>query len=154
MGGEAHQDLPSVLEEPGHGQLARPSPPKWDSRARASSPSFSIDANSGTKSSPSPGSQLIDALPPTATRTESTLFPDGGHITDLKEARDLLYKLQRPGIAPEHVYVVDWKPRQLALFHNRGCLHSITGAFAVRFVRMLSVPDQKRDVNLSFPIPA
>lgn len=104
------------------------------------------------RSSPSPVQQLIDALPPTATRTESTLFPDGAHITDLKEARDLLYKLQRPGIAPEHVYVVDWKPRQLALFHNRGCLHSITGAFAVRFVRMLSVPGQERDVNLSFPI--
>lgn len=86
-------------------------------------------------SSPSPVSQLIDALPPTAPRTESTLFPDGAHITDLKEARDLLYKLQRPGIAPEHVYVVDWKPRQLALFHNRGCLHSITGAFAVRSAR-------------------
>lgn len=95
----------------------------------------SIDTNSGEKKLTPPGAQLIDALPPTATRTESALFPDGAHITDLQEARDLLYKLQRPGIAPEHVYVVDWKPRQLALFHNRGCLHSITGAFAVRSAR-------------------
>ncbi|GAA5880518.1 hypothetical protein JCM3774_000635 [Rhodotorula dairenensis] len=78
---------------------------------------------------------LVDPLPSTAVRTEATLYPDGARITDLKEARDLLYKLQRPGIAPEHVYVVDWKPRQLALFHNRGCLHSITGAFSPDEVR-------------------
>lgn len=42
-----------------------------------------------------------------------------------------MYKMQRPGIAPELVYVVDWKPKTLALFHNRGVLHSITGAFQV-----------------------
>lgn len=75
--------------------------------------------------------QLIEPLPPTSKRTSETLYPDGAHLTDLKEVRDLLYRIQRPGIAPEHVYVVDWKPKQLALFHNRGCLHSITGAFAV-----------------------
>lgn len=46
-----------------------------------------------------------------------------------------MYSMQRPGIAPELVYVVDWKPKQLALFHNRGTLHSITGAFAEDEVR-------------------
>lgn len=75
--------------------------------------------------------QIIDPLPPTATRTASSLYPDGAHLTDLKEVRDLIYKMQRPGIAPELVFVVDWKPNTLALFHNRGVLHSITGALRV-----------------------
>jgi len=42
---------------------------------------------------------LVDALPEDVNR-EGTLYPDGGHITDLKEVRGLLYKMQRPGIAP------------------------------------------------------
>lgn len=29
------------------------------------------------------------------------IFPDGATVTDLKEVREWLYKLQRPGIAPE-----------------------------------------------------
>lgn len=53
--------------------------------------------------------------------------------------------MQRPGIAPELVYTVDWKPRQLALFHNRGTLHSITGAFAEEEVRACA--------STSFPLP-
>ncbi|BGP30948.1 hypothetical protein JCM10296v2_002710 [Rhodotorula toruloides] len=78
---------------------------------------------------------IIEPLPPTATRSSSTLYPDGAHLTNLKEVRDLMYKMQRPGIAPELVYVVDWKPKTLALFHNRGVLHSITGAFQPDEVR-------------------
>ncbi|GJN87624.1 hypothetical protein Rhopal_000579-T1 [Rhodotorula paludigena] len=78
---------------------------------------------------------LIDPLPSSATRTDSTLYPDGAHLTDLVEVRELMYRMQRPGIAPELVYTVDWKPRDLALFHNRGVLHSITGAFAEDEVR-------------------
>ncbi|GAA5920819.1 hypothetical protein JCM1841_005111 [Sporobolomyces salmonicolor] len=78
---------------------------------------------------------FVDPLPEGVEPTEDTLYPHGAHLTDLKEVRDLLYKLQRPGIAPELVYTVDWKPHDLALFHNRGVLHSITGAFAPDEVR-------------------
>jgi len=42
---------------------------------------------------------LIDPLPEGASR-EGALYPDGAHIKDLKEVRDLLYKMQRPAIAP------------------------------------------------------
>ena len=42
---------------------------------------------------------LVDPLPEGAKR-EGALYPDGAHITDLKEVRELLYKMQRPGIAP------------------------------------------------------
>lgn len=31
---------------------------------------------------------------------DGALYPDGAHIKDLKEVRDLLYKMQRPAIAP------------------------------------------------------
>jgi hypothetical protein len=27
-------------------------------------------------------------------------YPDGSHIKDLKDVRELLYKMQRPGITP------------------------------------------------------
>ncbi|GAA5900226.1 hypothetical protein JCM6882_002280 [Rhodosporidiobolus microsporus] len=78
---------------------------------------------------------IIDPLPSSVTPTASTLYPDGAHLTDLKEVRDLIYQMQRPGIAPENVFVVDWKPKMFALFHNRGTLHSITGAFPDDVVR-------------------
>ena len=42
---------------------------------------------------------IVDPLPEGAKR-EGALYPDGAHITDLKEVRDLLYKMQRPAIAP------------------------------------------------------
>ena len=42
---------------------------------------------------------LVDQLPEGANR-EGALYPDGGRITNLKEVRGLLYKMQRPGIAP------------------------------------------------------
>jgi hypothetical protein len=49
---------------------------------------------------------LIDPLPEGASR-EGALYPDGAHITDLKEVRDLLYKMQRPAIAPSvRIYFV------------------------------------------------
>lgn len=43
---------------------------------------------------------VIDPLPAGASK-EGALYPDGGEVTDLKEVRETLYKLQRPGIAPE-----------------------------------------------------
>ena len=42
---------------------------------------------------------LIDPLPEGASR-DGALYPDGAHLTDLKQVRDLLYKMQRPAIAP------------------------------------------------------
>jgi hypothetical protein len=49
----------------------------------------------------------IAPLPANASK-EGALYPDGANITDLKEVRDLLYKMQRPGIAPDLVYPHDW----------------------------------------------
>ncbi|GAA6027931.1 hypothetical protein JCM8097_001787 [Rhodosporidiobolus ruineniae] len=78
---------------------------------------------------------FIDPVPACAARTDASVYPDGAHLTDLLTVRDLMYILQRPGIAPDLVYTVAWKPRTFALFHNRGVLHSITGAFAEDEVR-------------------
>ncbi|KAF7369883.1 Clavaminate synthase-like protein [Mycena sanguinolenta] len=78
---------------------------------------------------------LIDPLPPNAERGEGNLYPDGAHLKDLKEVRDLLYKMQRPAIAPHLVYPHDWRENDLVLFHNRGVLHTVVGAFAPDQVR-------------------
>jgi hypothetical protein len=43
---------------------------------------------------------FVDPLPEGASRDDGALYPDGAHLTDLKEVRDLLYKMQRPAIAP------------------------------------------------------
>lgn len=50
---------------------------------------------------------LIDPLPEGAAK-EGALYPDGAHLTDLKEVRSLLYKMQRPAIDPGLVYPHDW----------------------------------------------
>ncbi|EMD42350.1 hypothetical protein CERSUDRAFT_110859 [Gelatoporia subvermispora B] len=77
---------------------------------------------------------LVDPLPEGAKR-EGALHPDGAHITDLQTVRDLLYKMQRPAIAPSLVYPHDWHEKDLVLFHNRGVLHSVVGAFKSDQVR-------------------
>ena len=105
---------------------------------------------------------FIDPLPEGAPR-EGALYPDGAHLTDLKEVRELLYKMQRPAIAPpvsklpsprpsipkvqgtsaahadlvpwQMVYPHDWRENDLVLFHNRGLLHSVVGAFKKDQVR-------------------
>jgi len=69
---------------------------------------------------------LVDPQPEGAKREEA-LYPDGAHITDLKEVRDILYRMQRPGIAPQLVYPHDWRAKDLLIFHNRGVMHSVTG---------------------------
>ncbi|KAF9033449.1 Clavaminate synthase-like protein [Hymenopellis radicata] len=68
---------------------------------------------------------LVDALPEGASR-EGALYPDGAHITNLKEVRELLYKMQRPAIAPKLVYPHDWHERDLVL---------VVGAFTKEQVR-------------------
>ncbi|KAJ7791549.1 hypothetical protein B0H14DRAFT_3160810 [Mycena olivaceomarginata] len=52
---------------------------------------------------------LIDSLPEGAAH-EAALYPDGTHLTDLMEVRDLLYTMQRPAIVPHLVYPYDWLP--------------------------------------------
>lgn len=61
---------------------------------------------------------------------------DGTIIDDLAEVRDIVHHLQRPGIAPHLVYAHDWQEGDLVLFHNRGVLHSVVGAFAENEVRL------------------
>lgn len=54
---------------------------------------------------------------------------NGTVMDDLSEVREIVYRLQRPGIAPELVYPVDWDEGDLALFNNHGVLHCVTGSF-------------------------
>ncbi|EAA35204.1 Clavaminate synthase-like protein [Neurospora crassa] len=61
---------------------------------------------------------------------------DGTVVEDLKEVREIVYGLQRPGIAPGLVYAHDWEEGDLVIFHNRGTLHSVVGAFAESEVRL------------------
>ncbi|KAK4179213.1 hypothetical protein QBC36DRAFT_323031 [Triangularia setosa] len=61
---------------------------------------------------------------------------DGTIVEDLKEVRDVVHRLQRPGIGPEHVYAHDWEEGDFVLFYNRGVLHSVVGAFAESEVRL------------------
>ncbi|KAH9059875.1 hypothetical protein EDB87DRAFT_1618910 [Lactarius vividus] len=78
---------------------------------------------------------FIDPLPEGVSR-EGALYPDGAHLTDLKEMRDLLYRMQRPAIAPTLVYPHDWKEKDLVIFHNRGVMHSVVGALEPDQVRV------------------
>jgi alpha-ketoglutarate-dependent taurine dioxygenase len=57
-------------------------------------------------------------------------------IDDLKEVREILYKLQRPGIEPQFVYTHDWVEGDLVLFNNHGVMHSVVGAFGREEVRI------------------
>ncbi|KAF4121987.1 Alpha-ketoglutarate dependent xanthine dioxygenase [Geosmithia morbida] len=61
---------------------------------------------------------------------------DGSVVDDLEQVRDIVYRLQRPGIAPAKVYPHDWEEGDLVIFHNRGVLHSVVGAFAPDEVRL------------------
>ncbi|KAF9651921.1 Clavaminate synthase-like protein [Thelephora ganbajun] len=77
---------------------------------------------------------FVDPLPEGASR-DGALYPDGAHVTDLKEVRDVLYKMQRPAIDPKLVYPHDWSEKDLVLFHNRGVLHTVVGTFSQDQVR-------------------
>ncbi|KAG8870133.1 hypothetical protein FRC20_000371 [Serendipita sp. 405] len=82
------------------------------------------------------GASAIEVAPlPEGASKEGALYPDGAIIDNLGEVRELLYKMQRPGIAPSLVYPHDWKENDFVLFHNRGVLHSVVGAFKPDQVR-------------------
>ncbi|KAG0703633.1 Clavaminate synthase-like protein [Suillus ampliporus] len=89
---------------------------------------------------------FINALPEGAERS-GCLYPDGAHLTDLKEIRQLLYKLQRPGIKPSLVYPHDWHGKDLVLFHNCGVNHTVVGSFKEDQVRVF------HQSNLASPEP-
>ena len=67
---------------------------------------------------------------------EKLLLKDGTVIDNLKEVRAIVHRLQRPGIASELVYAVNWSAGDLALFNNHGVLHSVTGSFEPEEVRI------------------
>jgi xanthine dioxygenase len=80
---------------------------------------------------------------------------DGTVIDDLAKVRDIVHRLQRPGIAPDMVYAHDWQEGDFVLFHNRGVIHSVVGAFAQDEVRLFrqcniaasSLPEGPLDVS-------
>ncbi|KAF6816546.1 alpha-ketoglutarate dependent xanthine dioxygenase [Colletotrichum sojae] len=61
---------------------------------------------------------------------------DGTVVDDLEKVRETVHRLQRPGIAPANVYAHDWEQGDLVVFHNRGVIHSVVGAFAEDEVRL------------------
>lgn len=56
-------------------------------------------------------------------------LPNGEVMTDLKEVRELVHRIQRPAISPQYVYAHDWVEGDLVLFNNQGTLHTVVGAF-------------------------
>ncbi|KIP11549.1 hypothetical protein PHLGIDRAFT_27807 [Phlebiopsis gigantea 11061_1 CR5-6] len=73
---------------------------------------------------------FVDPLPRTEDGSpQGGLYPEGAHLVDLKTVRNLIYDMQRPGIAPSLVYPHDWHEKDLMLFHNRGVMHSVVGHF-------------------------
>jgi alpha-ketoglutarate-dependent taurine dioxygenase len=72
---------------------------------------------------------------------------DGTVVEDLKEVREIVYRLQRPGIAPDLVYAHEWEEGDLVLFNNQGVMHSVVGAFAEDEVRVF------RQCNLAGSTP-
>ncbi|KAJ4358168.1 uncharacterized protein N0V89_002747 [Didymosphaeria variabile] len=67
---------------------------------------------------------------------QKLVLKDGTMVGGLKEAREIVYRLQRPGIAPELVFPIDWEEGDFAIFNNRGVLHSVTGSFLPEEVRI------------------
>lgn len=61
---------------------------------------------------------------------------DGSIVDNLEEVREIVHRIQRPAIAPKYVYAQDWQEGDFVLFHNRGVLHSVVGAFAENEVRL------------------
>lgn len=71
---------------------------------------------------------------------------DGTVMDDLVAVRELVHSLQRPGIAPKNVYAHNWEEGDFVMFHNRGVIHSVVGAFAedeVRLFRQCNIAGSK-----------
>ncbi|KKA19163.1 hypothetical protein T310_6874 [Rasamsonia emersonii CBS 393.64] len=79
--------------------------------------------------------QLALQIHPSAVRRIH--LQDGSVIDDLAQVREIVYRLQRPGISPEYVYAHEWEEGDLVLFNNHGVLHSVVGAFAEGEVRLM-----------------
>jgi alpha-ketoglutarate-dependent taurine dioxygenase len=79
---------------------------------------------------------IIEPIPSSSKQSSNALYPQGAHLKEIKEVRDLVYNLQRPSIAPAKVYAHDWEEDDLALFHNQGVTHSVCGAFGDDEVRI------------------
>lgn len=67
---------------------------------------------------------------------QKLVLADGSVIDDLERVRDIVYRLQRPGIAPRWVWGVDWEEGDFVVFNNRGVLHTVTGSFLEGEVRV------------------
>ncbi|KAF8551787.1 Clavaminate synthase-like protein [Imleria badia] len=80
--------------------------------------------------------QLIVKPLPAGAKHDNALYPDGVHIKHLAKVRELLYKMLRPGIAPQLVYPHEWQEKDLILFHNRGVMHTVVGALRPDQVRV------------------
>ncbi len=61
---------------------------------------------------------------------------NGEVIDELETVRDIVHRLQRPGISPRLVYAHDWEEGDMVLFNNQGVLHSVVGAFREDEVRL------------------
>ncbi|KAF9878203.1 alpha-ketoglutarate dependent xanthine dioxygenase [Colletotrichum karsti] len=71
---------------------------------------------------------------------------DGSVVENLAEVRETVHRLQRPGISPANVYAHDWEQGDFVVFHNRGLIHSVVGAFAedeVRLFRQCNIAGSK-----------
>lgn len=64
------------------------------------------------------------------------LIVDGIPMNDLKQAREKVYELMRPGIDPTRVYTHEWKPGDLTLFSNRSVWHTVVGTMNADDVRV------------------
>ncbi|KAK4561813.1 hypothetical protein LTR86_004492 [Recurvomyces mirabilis] len=67
---------------------------------------------------------------------EKLHLADGTVMEDLAEVREVVYRMQRPGIAPGLVLAVEWEEGDLAIFNNQGVLHTVTGSFFPEEVRV------------------
>jgi alpha-ketoglutarate-dependent taurine dioxygenase len=130
-----------------------PHPYIWMSAARSLSDGLGLvsdDLELPTSSLPPIDASKIKVLPmcwknPVTGRLALQIHPsavqklilaDGSVIDDLEEVRAIVHRLQRPGIAPELVYAVDWEEGDMAIFNNHGVLHTVTGSFLPEEVRV------------------
>ena len=61
---------------------------------------------------------------------------DGTVVDHLQSVREIVHRFQREAITPKYVYAHDWEEGDFVLFHNRGLLHTVVGAFAEDEVRL------------------